>query len=249
MLWTHNDSGDRARLFALSSQGKLMGTVTLPAVEAKDWEDIALGPGKTAGEARIYVADIGDNARRRPSVFIHRIAEPDQVDSKTRETARSGPVETVRLTYPDGAHDAETLLVDPESGEVVVVTKALFESPRVYFVPSLGPSPQQWQSAGELDPQVTGAKLLLATGGDVSRDGRWVLVRSYQAAFLWQRDRNRPLHEVFRTRACEVPLASEPQGEAIAFSRAGDGYYSLSENVRQPLYFYAVESPSAERSP
>jgi hypothetical protein len=38
-----------------------------------------------------------------------------------------------------------------------------------------------------------------------------------------------------------VPIADEPQGEAIAFTADGSGYFTTSEKRAQPLYFYARE--------
>jgi len=44
-LWAHNDSGDTARLFAITDAGADRVTFTLSGATANDWEDIALGPG------------------------------------------------------------------------------------------------------------------------------------------------------------------------------------------------------------
>jgi hypothetical protein len=61
VLWLHNDSGDRARIFAVNTAGRLPGIYTLPGVTAIDCEDIAIGPGPGKGTSYIYVGDIGDN--------------------------------------------------------------------------------------------------------------------------------------------------------------------------------------------
>src|SRR5436309_124045 len=71
VLWTHNDSGDRARVFAVTPAGRVLADLDVPAAHNVDWEDIALGPGATpAGPsgrgAALYLADIGDNAAQRP---------------------------------------------------------------------------------------------------------------------------------------------------------------------------------------
>src|ERR1051325_6127651 len=73
VLWTHNDSGDTARIFAISTKAKLLGIYNLKAsnVEAIDWEDIAIGPAPTPGEYYIYIGDIGDNGDKRPGIQVY----------------------------------------------------------------------------------------------------------------------------------------------------------------------------------
>ncbi len=243
VLWAHNDSGDSARLFALSAQGGHLATFVLPTVSAVDWEDIAIGAAPGGARPHLYIGDIGDNSSSRTDgVVIHRAPEPEV--PKNAQAAVQRPLaglESFRVLYPDGPHDAETLLVDPKTGEVVIVTKSFFSAPRIFYATKLH-APATTLSGGEhLDLKAAGIDGLYATGGDVSSDGRWVLVRGYGAAFLWQRDPARPLHEAFAGRACEVPIADEPQGESIAFAVDGSGYFTLSEKKAQPLYFYARE--------
>src|SRR5947208_8362886 len=60
VLWTHNDSGHPADVFALDTQGRLLGTYAIPG--NTDNEDIGVGPGPIANVLYLYVADIGDNA-------------------------------------------------------------------------------------------------------------------------------------------------------------------------------------------
>src|SRR5689334_130260 len=123
--WVHNDSGDTARVFALDGTGAVRGTYSLTGATAVDWEDIAVVPGATPGSGTIYAADIGDNARARTEVQLYRVAEPDVPATGPAVTTALGGVETLHLTYPDGPHDAETLMVDPPTGDVVIVTKLL----------------------------------------------------------------------------------------------------------------------------
>ncbi|MDQ3588012.1 MAG: hypothetical protein M3375_06665, partial [Actinomycetota bacterium] len=120
VLWAHNDSGDSARLFALTTEGRLRGEVVVAGAQNVDWEDIALGPGPS-GQDALFVADIGDNENERPSVSVYRVAEPDLSRGAPRSSA---PAERLVLRYPDRPHDAEALLVDPSTGELVMVTKS-----------------------------------------------------------------------------------------------------------------------------
>ena len=60
LLFTHNDSGDVARFFAVDRTGRTRATYRLRGVQARDWEDIARGPGGT-----LWLGDIGDNSASR----------------------------------------------------------------------------------------------------------------------------------------------------------------------------------------
>ena len=123
--WVHNDSGDTARAFALDANGALRGTYAFAATTAVDWEDLTVVPGPTPGTGVIYAADIGDNTSSRTGIHLYRVAEPAVAMSGPAAVATLSGVETLHFVYPDGAHDAETLMVDPATGEIVIMTKTL----------------------------------------------------------------------------------------------------------------------------
>ncbi|MGH9165166.1 MAG: hypothetical protein ACRDZW_06610, partial [Acidimicrobiales bacterium] len=110
LLWTHNDSGDSARLYCLTRAAKRCGTWRVSGAEAVDWEDMAAGPGPVAGEHYLYAGDIGDNGRSRGSIVVYRVVEPIAPRPDGGE-ATTAPADVVRLRYEDGAHNAEALLV------------------------------------------------------------------------------------------------------------------------------------------
>ena len=119
VLFTHNDSGDSPRIFALRLDGTLLAVDRVPGAAAVDWEDMAVGPGRDGGPA-LYLGDIGDNTARRATVDVYRVPEPVVRSGGGGATA---PAERLVLRYPDGPHDAETLLVDPRRGDLYLVTK------------------------------------------------------------------------------------------------------------------------------
>ena len=86
VLWTHNDSGDDAYVYATDLAGADRGVVRVRGARAVDWEDIALGPCPTRRGTCLYIADTGDNEMARKSVVIYAVAEPDPPDRQ------SGPV-------------------------------------------------------------------------------------------------------------------------------------------------------------
>ena len=81
-----------------------------------------------------------------------------------------------------------------------------------------------------------------AVAGDVSPDGREIIVRSPYNASLWRRSAGTPLWEAFQQKGIGIPLKSEPQGEGIAFDGKGQGYFTISEMRNPPLYYFARAS-------
>jgi hypothetical protein len=232
VLWSHNDSGDTGRVFAMDTTGKHLGVYNLNGVTAVDCEDIAIGPGPIAGRNYLYLGDIGDNIAQRSKIMVYRVAEPTVSTSQAPVTINLSDVETLWLQYEDGPRDAETLIIDPVNGDMYIVSKRDAQ-PRVYraAASSLG--------NGKTTTLVYKTKLSLRmpTAGDISKDGSEIVIREYQAAYLWQRPAGGNLWEAFNDPPISIPIALEPQGEAIALTKTG--YYTTSEGVNQPIYFFA----------
>lgn len=247
--WTHNDSGDIARIFAIDGTGRLLATVELAGAESRDWEDIAIGPPAfPGGRPQLYVGDIGNNKAMltdptaRKSVRIYRLDEP-VVPSTPPPPGEPAPVisalvTTFSLRYPDEPYDAEALLVDPVEGDVLVITKDWGRAGRslVYRMPD-GATIADGTSidmlpAGEV-PLEPGT---LVTAADVTRDGSLVALRSYGAVALYRRPEGKPLTDAFATTPCGGPVPTEVQGEALGFAPDGGSYLTLSEGDHQVIH-------------
>lgn len=238
-MFTHNDSGDSPRFFAVDGHGRTRTTFDVARAEANDWEDMARGRGRD-GKPALYIGDIGDNARSvgtRSHVVVYEVAEP-RVDARARRTVRAGAA--YRLRYADGPRNAETLLVDPASGRIAVVTKNEDGRSGVYLAPA-DPSPTEVSvmervatiALGEVGSAAGFGLQLLATGGAVSADGKYVVVRSYFEALEWPLE-DFDLAGAFAKEPVRVPLAPAGQGEAIAYS--GTSLITTSEGLRAPVY-------------
>jgi cell division septation protein DedD len=237
VLWAHNDSGDTARVFALAEDGTALGSYTVRGAEAVDWEDIAVGPGPEPGSSAVFIGDIGDNlAARTDGVTVYRVLEPDaRPDGTGGELAGA---DTLRLVYPDGPADAEALIVDPLSGDLVIVTKDLLGNSRALTALAadlVSGTPIELSDAGpvSIDPSIGGGLVglpsTMVTAADVTPDGRWVLVRTYQAVLAYERPEGEPLVAAFGSSPCTGPSATESQGEAIAVTSDGSAYLTASE--------------------
>ncbi len=236
VLWTHNDSGNRNRVFALDTLGRHLGTYWLSGVSNRDWEDIAVGPGPVEGEEYLYIAEIGDNSLRYDVKYIYRVREPRvRVGQTPVDTVLSG-VERLPFRYPDGRHNAETLMVDPLTQDIFVVSKGgdtkvyRKASPAVFY-----PAPTL-----QVDTLVLVGKLPFRTavGGDISPDGKGILIKNKIAIYYWQRGENQTVAQALKATPKVVPYVKEPQGEAVTWAFDLSGYYTVSEGLHPHLYFY-----------
>jgi hypothetical protein len=246
--WVHNDSGDCARVFAVSGSGQTLGEYALTGASAVDWEDIAVGPGPSSGVSYLYVGDIGDNTKSRASVQVYRVAEPlvDPAHPLSSPSSLSG-VATLNLHYPDGAHDAEGLFVDPTSGELFVVTKDLAGGVAQVF---RAPANLATGSTTTLT-QVATVSLGAAQGvtaADMTGAGDVIALRTYFGVFLYPRPGGETVAQALSHASCpgaappfgSATPASEPQGEALGFTRDGRGYVTLSEGAHVPLHRFVA---------
>ncbi|OZC72112.1 hypothetical protein CH306_22910 [Rhodococcus sp. 15-725-2-2b] len=218
VLYVIGDSGADDRVAELDANCAVTRWIDVP-VDPYDVEDL------TSYDGSLWLADIGDNRMRRDTVAL------------TRMDPASGGGELYRLTYPDGAHDAETILIEP-GGRPVIVTKDLSGVSGVY-VPAAdqsvadlsSPGPTPMRKVGNLaftatdtvggPPFVVGS--ILATGGAVSADGAVAAVRTYTDAYLFRvpdGDIASALVDPTAPRAV-VALPDQPQGEASVFTDDG----------------------------
>ena len=220
LLFTHNDSGDVARFFAVDRTGRTRAVYRLRGVQARDWEDISRGPGQT-----LWLADIGDNSSSRDrGLLLHRVAEPTGAGDATLTPT------TYRLRYDDGPKDAEALVVTP-AGRPLIVAKTIGSTAGVY-APDLPLRP-----GGVVNPLhlVAEVHVPLVTGGDISPDGRRLVLRNYSAAYEW----DIPGDDVIAALSDEperIPLPASEQGEGIAYSRDGSALLTSSEGKGAPVF-------------
>lgn len=230
LLYTHNDSGAGPEVLMIDTTGHYKGKITLEGAKNRDWEDLAIGPGKDPGTSYIYVGDIGDNDAKRDKLRVYRFPEPTVLRDEINVRA-----EQVTLVYPDGPRDAETLLVDPWSGDLLIVTKR--DTSNVLYRATVA----QMEEGNVVLERVMKLPITLSVGGDISADGKQIVIKNYWAIYYWQREEGESLGEVFAQRPVQLPYKPEPQGEAIGFSPSGDRFYTLSENrfrIRPVLYQY-----------
>ena len=180
ILWTLNDSGNGAWIYAVDTLGRAHGAFEVTEASNQDWEAIALGP--CGSRDCLYIADTGDNGRNRRSATIYRVAEP----AIPGDRGRTGAAEALEFRYPDGRRDVEAAFVDA-TGAVYLISKDRGRAPAVYRLP-----PEAW-SAGETVTATRAGHLTIDTGSlgnqvtdaAISPSGRTVAVRTYLAIYLF----------------------------------------------------------------
>jgi hypothetical protein len=241
VYWTHNDSGDGPFIYAFDATGGSRGVVRVAGAQARDWEDMSIGPGPERGKSYLYLGDIGDNEGSRTEVVVYRVAEPaltaaDKTSTKTKPRMTAA-AEAIRLRYPDGHHDAESLLVHPVSGNLYIVSKNMMRNAIVYeaAAPLIAGDVITMKRVAELKvPSLLGGAL---TGGSVSPDGRHVAFCDYfQGYELELPAASKDFNDVWKQKMVSFPLGQREQGESIAYRADGNALLATSEGKSPPLY-------------
>lgn len=206
LLWAHNDSGDKPRIFALDLSGRSIlptysalsqygdapqagkrqwqGFEVLGA-ENIDWEDIA-----TDGRY-LYIADMGNNGNDRRDLAVYALSEIDP-----RASTRSAVLQKYLVVYPDQTgfpdptwdFDSESLFAADDA--LYIITKHRSSS-----------FPRRMERGAKLyrlDTRFTdrdnvltlvdsNSELRAASGADVSPNGQRLAVITYTALWLFDR--------------------------------------------------------------
>ena len=232
--WTHNDSGDGPFIYAMNAEGQSLGTWRVTGAEADDWEDIASGPGPEPGKSYLYIGDTGDNEFIRKDVTIYRVLEP-KPDASLSGSSKKNPeitatAEAITMRYPSGRHNAEALLVHPQSGSVYIITKEELGNPTVYeaTAPLTAGQVITLKSLGELKIRSLFGGVI--TGGDISPDGKRVALCDYLQAYeLSLPADSKDFNDIWKQRLVSFNFGKRAQGESIAYRLDGNGVLGTSE--------------------
>lgn len=224
LVVTTNDSGDTGRVFTVDpATGRTVG-VTGWDNDPTDVE--ALAPH---GDHEVWAGDIGDNTESRDSIQV----SPVPVGPGEKDV--DAPV--YDLVYPDGPHNAETLMTDPTNGRLYVATKGVFGGTLYAAPPTLSRDhPNRLEPLGDVLP--------IATDGAFLADGRHFVVRNYGVAAVYAFPSLR--------KVAELRLPDQPQGEGLAVEPDGtlllssEGLHSDVLRIRLPAL---ADAPSSSATP
>ena len=240
VLWTHNDSGSDALIYAMSTVGTHLGTWRVHGAQNVDWESIATykDPG---GTCSLILGDTGDNDETRPEVELYRVPEPITSTETATSTSLSPlltePAETMRFRYPDGSNDAETALVHPWTGDIYVVTKKKSGPAGVFRMEQAFGTGTTVQSEKLADLSVPSKQEGHLTGGSISPDGKRVMFCDLEGGYeLVLPDGTTDPDAVWQQTPVAVDLGDRKQGEGVSYGRDGLSLYASSEKKNSPLY-------------
>ncbi|MFQ5865530.1 MAG: hypothetical protein ACE5IW_09910 [bacterium] len=180
VFWTHNDSGDKARIFATTAKGKLIRQIWIPAAKNIDWEDIAVDDS-----GHLIIGDFGNNMNKRKDLTIYVVEEPNPYESNYAKVVKRVPFQ-----FPDQRDfpDPSCMNFDCEAtfwanGHLYLLTKHRSDrKTKLYRFGSLESSQRQTLTVvGELDIDSA------VTAADISSDGKHLLVLCYEYIYLFEK--------------------------------------------------------------
>ncbi len=219
LYWTVNDSGAGGVAYGIGPQGRVEGTLNYRATPV-DIEAVAVH------EDRLYLADIGDNNAVRERVTVYYFDQP-------RANGLIVAYRAYDFTYPDGPHDAETLLVNP-AGRLFIVTKDA-NGGGVYAAPA---DPVR---AGTNELKRVGTAPASVTDGSFLPGGRTIALLSYSAVTV--------VDASSYATVAEAAIPAQPQAESLAVSLDGDTLLVGSEGRRSKVYALPIPGAAATPTP
>lgn len=243
LLWSMNDGGSKARLYAFDSAGFHRGRITLDGIKNRDWED--LSSFTIDGTPYLLVADTGDNDNKRGKVTLHVVLEPD-LDGDDK--VRLQPAWSIDFRYPDGPRDLEAVVADPANDRAVLLSKR--EWPPVLFEVPLHPPTDNTVTAKRLGPieslpaptrqdrehaVFTKEWHWQPTGMDISPDGRLAVILTYRGVYLYRLDPGRGLYDSLTGQAYGFGLGNFRNAESVAFAADGNSIFVTLEGRHAPL--------------
>lgn len=248
-FFVHNDEGEPV-LYAIDETGADHGSVLIVPAKNKDWEDITSVP--VADGRWLVVGDIGDNKAKRKSIKLYFVEEPE-TGEHDRYSGRLDLKHSVKLRYPDGPRDCESMAYDPVDNQILLLSKR--DTPaRLYAVDletaltegkaelnflgviaKLRPptSRDRFQWGGRTD------YISQPTGFDISPDGSQAVVITYRSLYRFRRKPGEDWLTVLQRKPDEYVGPPSIQNEAISYSADGKSIYVTTE--KRPAAIFRFE--------
>lgn len=172
VFWTHNDSGDRPRIFAVTREGRSIGAVEVLNARNVDWEDIAIDD-----VGFLYLCDIGNNRNRRTDLIVYRVPEVDPRGVQTVHVAARFPFRYPGLRSPD----AEACFF--ANGAIYILTKEWGADETFLYRLDLSRPEREQTVAFVGKTEIDG----LVTAADITPDGSRLAVLTYNSIHLFEK--------------------------------------------------------------
>lgn len=242
VFWTHNDSGDKPRVYAFNNKGEDLGTFDVAGARAADWEDMAsVRLGKTS---YLLLADVGDNDTRRKDRTLYFVKEPALPAGRKPAAGKIKVAKVVRFKYPDGPQNCEAVAIDPKTRTVYVITKAA----PVCKVFAVRIPKGQAKGVATARP-VAALTVPIVTAMDISPDRARCIVLTYGHAYEYARKPGEKWKDAFGREPREIKMPARAQGESICYGLDGKTLYLTSEKLPTPLWEVPVVEPNVKKEP
>jgi len=246
VLWLLNDSGNKARIYAVGPDGSARGVFNIEGARNRDWEDMA--SFRLNNIPYLLIADTGDNNAVHKLNTLYIIKEPDvkkSIGGKNRGIKVAGKIHFV---FEDGPRDCEAVAVDVAREKILLLTKrtvppVLYELPlelnpgnntliakRLTKVPTI---PQPSKEEMQMERRF-GIHSAWPTAMDISADGRVAVVLTYKNALLYEYNTSWAITFTQKPKHINIPLLI--QSESFCFASDGRTLYLTSEKQAAPLY-------------
>lgn len=245
IIWLHNDSQDKPRIFAINMKGEVIAIVTLKDAINFDWEEIKVVKNPKDSQSYIYIGDTGDNFEVRKDYKFYILKEPIIDTNKLNQEIEIADYQVVNFEYSDKSHDCEAFFV--EGNDIHLFTKR--DSMALYFLLN-NPIPNSKNIAnfqiktkiGQFRTRIPTSRIV---GADLSNDFQHLLIKSYDSIYYFRA--NEDWKNVLNAEPQFVYYVPEVQGEAISWNKNNSGYWTLSEagpvDVQPVLYYYNFLGP------
>ena len=243
IFWTLNDSGGGPYVFAFDDKGHTRARLEIAGAANFDWEDIASGPD-AQGNPSLFLGDIGDNLFIRPEIQVYQIAEPALDATTASAEVKIAQFKTLRAAYPDGRHNAESLLCHPQTGRLFIITKTNDGQCGVYAFPAALrtdvimelESIARFQIPALARPGKRPIDNCMSTGACFSPSATHVVVSTYSSLYQWTIGPAQTLKDAFAQKPLRIEQPLLPQGEAVCFDPDGRSLWITSEKLPTPLW-------------
>lgn len=260
VIWIHNDSGSEAELYAIDIKGNYLGKLLLTGLAKgiRDWEDITVGPGPVNGVSYIYIGEIGDNDAIYDSKYIYRFPEPKLNLNEGKFKIDINDFDVIEFNFPDGKRDSETLMIDPITKDLIVISKRE-DNVNVYNLKYPQPTDVTLipKKIATLPFGYQGFRDSGVTGGDISNDGSEILIKDYFFVYYYTRKDNESIETALSRDYNKVTtyfydMSKEPQGESICWDNESTGFFTSTEvkfNITPHLYFFKKIPTKVKKKP
>lgn len=214
------DNPNEVRLF--TQDAEYQGKIIVDGAINIDWQDIAIGPGPQDGVNYIYVGDIGDRGSNRDYLSVYRFPEPDLSGQTVPYSVSVSQVERIDFTVSQ-KRDFQTLMVDPITKDIIVVGTMQAMVYRMRY-------PQSTNTIIKADYKGHHRLRREIKAGDISPDGKYVLIKDVGEVFKWEVPSGEdPVQVMFEVMPSKVPYTSEIEGGSLGWNAESNMYFTITD--------------------